>query len=401
MAYTLKRVDTSNNLSLLFGDFIIGSNVYNIRTTNAGTYKFTLAGGGGGGGETLPSGYWDRSLGGKGGCGALIMATFQNLPANLNIKIIIGGRGYQGRFMGNGGGGLTQVYTPDDNGATINIIAGGGGGSAYGDIGGDAGFETNTWTGDSSQVGTHASLQAGGSGMQGGDGGSLGSNGYDGMGGTGGGGGSANGGVGNTNGITSAGGKGIGGSIGGINGGGNGGSSGGGGGAGWAGGAGGTGGKGGGAGSSLVNGTASYTISKNSSQVDGYVLIIGAVASQATQAAVSGAYNPNAPAPAPISPPVVQGAGGAQKVQGASVVQKVQEAQEAQEAQEPQEAGVQRVQEGGSVTLPAPVPVSVPTTAMKSESSDTSMYIIIIIIIIVLLIAGGGGVWYYKNKMKK
>ena len=389
MSYTIQRITSKGNL---IGTLI--QNIYDITTTNSGPYRFTVVGGGGF------------------GSGALISATFSNLPANLHIRIILGGKA-----SGNGGGGLTQVFTPHDQGATINIIAGGGGGvgaMGYGG-GGDGGYEQSNgvftgdgrvgWSGDMRGIGNPglgANGQVGGSGTQGGDGGSLGSNGYDGMGGNGGGGGSANGGVNNTNGITGKGGKSDLLPAGGENGGGAGGSNGGGGGGGWAGGSGGLK-AGGGAGSSIVNGTSSYTITKATAPTDGYVIVIGAVASQVTQAAVSGAYNPNS------SPQAVMGgqSGGVQVVSNSGqVVSGGVQLVSADNKKSVQEF-VPRVQEGGSTTSPVPVPAPstaptpapVTTTTTKSESYGT-MYIVIIIIVI-LLLAGGGGLWYYKNKMKK
>ena len=382
MSYTINRSGTSIQ------------NIYDITTTNSGPYRFTVVGGGGGG-----------------GCGALISATYANLPANLHIRIILGGKA-----SGNGGGGLTQVFTPSDQGATINIIAGGGGGVGAGGTGGggDGGYEQSNGvrTGDGSNgwgkaimngignPGLGANGQVGGSGTQGGDGGSLGSDGYEGMGGNGGGGGSANGGVNNTNGITGKGGKVSGVTNGGINGGGAGGSDGGGGGGGWAGGGGGLK-AGGGAGSSIVNGTTTYTITKATAPTDGYVVVIGAVASQVTQAAVSGAYNPNSSPQAAIGGQ----SGGVQLISGGSQVVSGNSGQvvSADNKKSVQEF-VPRVQEGGSTTSPVPVPAPstastrapVPTTTTKSESYGT-MYIVIIIIVI-LLLAGGGGLWYYKNK---
>jgi hypothetical protein len=441
MAYTIQRKPFVA-LSGMQGDVI--QNVYDITTSNTGPYKFTVAGGGGG------------NACGWNACakGSLISATYSNLPANLRIRIILGGLGDSARFTGGGGGGLTQVFTPDDNGATINIIAGGGGG-----MGGDAGFESlvgynplatqpagyagKTWQGNNANgqaggIGYNTNSQVGNSIISnneigssssisnneigssssissssaislsefgGGDGGSRGSNGYDGRGGTGGGGGSANGVINNTNGITGTGGRammnGVIGSVGGgINGGGSIGSYGGGGGAGWAGGAGGTGFAGGasaiaggGAGSSMVHGATTYEIKTNSSAVDGYVLVIGAVASQVTQAAVSGAYNPNSPPP--IVPPVVQAAtgaiGGVPPVQG--YVQKAQSGAV-------QASALDTAPTSPQASAQVPIQTTIPLPTTKQSESSSSMYIIIIIIIL-LLAGGGGGWWFYRNKMKK
>ena len=261
---------------------IVGTlNTYDVYTQLPGSYKIYVNGGGGG-----------SSLS-QGGMGAYISTVFANLPANLHIRIIIGGRGADGYFSGSGGGGLTQVFTPDDNGTTINIIAGGGGGGGWTlrCTGGDAGYEgSNSWSGDGDNLcvpnnlnypGLHASSQSGGNGFYGGNGGSNGQNGMDGFNGNGGGGGS-----GSNNGLTGIGGKGdigtlnipLGKNAGGLNGGGDGGIYGGGGGGGLNGGGGGYGNvnsiTGGGAGSSIVNGTTDYTISKTVYSTNGSVIII-------------------------------------------------------------------------------------------------------------------------------
>jgi hypothetical protein len=87
------------------------------------TYNFIVIGGGGGGAGS--------NVGGYGGNGAVVKATYTNVTNKLNIKI--GGGGAKGVDNGSmpsgngGGGGLTQVFND-----TVNIIAGGGGGGSVG-----------------------------------------------------------------------------------------------------------------------------------------------------------------------------------------------------------------------------------------------------------------------------
>ena len=102
---------------------------------NVTTYEFVVIGGGGGGG------YYQGTFTGKGGAGAVVQTTYNNVTAPLAISI--GGGG--GAGASGGGGGYTKVFSNQ-----VKIIAAGGGGGCEGK-GGDGGINPNGDGGNGNQ----------------------------------------------------------------------------------------------------------------------------------------------------------------------------------------------------------------------------------------------------------